>query len=174
LHPKEELLACVVARLIGEARHVTVGAASPIPATACLLLRVRGYPLRVSLLHKRSGNPFTEGSRELFDLAGQRRIDVFFLGGAQIDGEANINLVRAEGRIQPLRQVLPRRDRPARVPERRRRRRRAGPVGPGITAALLLLLGVWPNYAMDLARGSGADLRAVQTTSTTVQPENRE
>ena len=53
------------------------------------------------MLHKRRGNPFTEGSRELFDLAGQGRIDVFFLGGAQIDGEANINLVRAEGRRFP-------------------------------------------------------------------------
>ena len=57
--------------------------------------------MRVSLLHKRKGNPFTEGSRELFDLAGQGRIDVFFLGGAQIDGEANINLVQAEGRRFP-------------------------------------------------------------------------
>ena len=55
----------------------------------------------MSLLHKRKGNPFTEGSRELFDLAGQGRIDVFFLGGAQIDGEGSINLVRAEGRRFP-------------------------------------------------------------------------
>jgi glutaconate CoA-transferase, subunit B len=101
LHTREELLACVVARLIGEARHVAVGAASPIPATACELLRARGQPLRVSMLHKRKGNPFTEGSRELFDLAGQGRIDVFFLGGAQIDGEGSINLVRAEGRRFP-------------------------------------------------------------------------
>jgi glutaconate CoA-transferase subunit B len=73
---------------------VAVGAASPIPATACELLKARGASLRVSMLHRRRGNPFTEGSRELFDLAGQGRIDVFFLGGAQIDGEANINLVR--------------------------------------------------------------------------------
>jgi glutaconate CoA-transferase subunit B len=58
-------------------------------------------PLRISRLHRRRGNPFSEGSRELFDLAGQGRIDVFFLGGAQIDGEANINLVRAEGRRFP-------------------------------------------------------------------------
>jgi len=98
---REELLACVIARLIGEARHVAVGAASPIPATACELLKARGARLRVSFQHKRRGNPFTEGSRELFDLAGQGRIDVFFLGGAQIDGEANINLVRAEGKRFP-------------------------------------------------------------------------
>jgi glutaconate CoA-transferase subunit B len=30
---------------------------------------------------------------ELFDLAAQGRIDAFFLGGGQIDGQANINLV---------------------------------------------------------------------------------
>jgi glutaconate CoA-transferase subunit B len=98
----EELLAVTIARLIGDARHVAVGAASPIPALAVFLLRERNRGLpRVSLLQKRSGNPFTEGSRELFDLAGQGRIDVFFLGGAQIDGEANINLVEAEGKRFP-------------------------------------------------------------------------
>jgi glutaconate CoA-transferase subunit B len=101
LHAKEELLACVVARLIGGAAHVAVGAASPIPAAGALLLKQRNPGLRLSFLHQRKGNPFTEGSRELFDLAGQGRIDVFFLGGAQIDGEANVNLVRAGGRRFP-------------------------------------------------------------------------
>jgi glutaconate CoA-transferase, subunit B len=105
VHAREELLASVVARLIAqwadEARHVAVGAASPIPAAGALLLKQQRPDLRLSLLHKRKGNPFTDGSRELFDLAGQGRIDVFFLGGAQIDGEANINLVRAEGRRFP-------------------------------------------------------------------------
>lgn len=92
----------VIARLLGDAGHVAVGAASPIPATACTLLGMKngGRP-RLSLLQKREGNPFTEGSRELFDLAGQGRIDVFFLGGAQIDGEANINLVQAGGNRFP-------------------------------------------------------------------------
>jgi len=101
LAKKEELLAGVIARLIGDAKHVAVGAASPIPAAACELLRAKGGAIRVTRLHKRQGNPFSEGSRELFDLAGQGRIDSFFLGGAQIDGEANINLVRAEGRRFP-------------------------------------------------------------------------
>jgi glutaconate CoA-transferase, subunit B len=80
---------------------VAVGAASPIPASGVFLYKEKHPELRVSMLHKRRGNPFTEGSRELFDLAGQGRIDVFFLGGAQIDGEANINLVRADGRRFP-------------------------------------------------------------------------
>lgn len=101
MHSREELLACAVARLIGGARHVAVGAASPIPAAGALLLRQKRPELKLSFLHRRKGNPFTEGSRELFDLAGQGRIDVFFLGGAQIDGEGRINLVRADGRRFP-------------------------------------------------------------------------
>lgn len=101
-YAREELLACAIARLIGDAGHVAVGAASPIPASAAYLQKyLKNEKLRISLLHKRKGNPFTEGSRELFDLAGQGRIDVFFLGGAQIDGEANINLVQAEDKRFP-------------------------------------------------------------------------
>ena len=82
-------------------RHVAVGAASAIPATACRLRVAQGAKLRLSMLHRRAGNPFSEGSRELFDLAGQGRIDVFFLGGAEIDGEANLNLVRVNGHRFP-------------------------------------------------------------------------
>src|SRR5262249_471426 len=48
---------------------------------------------QVSLLGSRRQSFFTDGGRELFDCAGQGRIDVFFLSGGQIDGEGNINLV---------------------------------------------------------------------------------
>ena len=90
----EELLADVIAGLIGDSRHVAVGNASPIPATAALLARERGNGSPyVSLLQSRKHNFFTDGARELFDCAGQGRIDVFFLSGGQIDGEGNINLV---------------------------------------------------------------------------------
>jgi glutaconate CoA-transferase, subunit B len=98
----EELLADVIARLIGDARHVAVGNASPIPATAALLCRARGggRPY-VSLLQSRKHNFFTDGGRELFDCAGQGRIDVFFLSGGEIDGEGNINLVSIGDHDQP-------------------------------------------------------------------------
>jgi glutaconate CoA-transferase subunit B len=90
----EELLADVICRLIGDARHVAVGNASPIPATAALLARERGAGKPyVSLLGSRAHTFFTDGARELFDCAGQGRVDVFFLSGGQIDGEGNINLV---------------------------------------------------------------------------------
>jgi glutaconate CoA-transferase subunit B len=90
----EELLADVIARLICDSRHVAVGNASPIPATAALLARERGggSPY-VSLLGSRKHTFWTDGGRELFDCAGQGRIDVFFLSGGQIDGQGNINLV---------------------------------------------------------------------------------
>src|ERR1700719_3648223 len=95
----EELLDEAICRLLGDVRHVAVGAASPIPATAALLARERanlrnnsGKPY-VSLLGSRAHTFFTDGARELFDCAGQGRIDVFFLSGGQIDGEGNINLV---------------------------------------------------------------------------------
>ena len=100
-YAREELLACVIARLLRGSRHAAIGAASPIPAAGAFLYRQRDPAFRVSLQQRREANPFTEGSRELFDLAGQGRIDTFFLGGAQIDGEGAINLVRAEGKRFP-------------------------------------------------------------------------
>ena len=94
----EERMAAALAALILDpsappARHIAVGAASPIPAAACWLVKKKGHNVRLSLLHKHSGNPLTAGTRELFDLTGQGRIDLFFLGGGQIDGQANINLI---------------------------------------------------------------------------------
>jgi glutaconate CoA-transferase subunit B len=99
----EELLADVIASLIGDSRHVAVGNASPIPATAALLARERngGALPYVSLLQSRKYNFFTDGARELFDCAGQGRIDVFFLSGGQIDGTGNINLVSIGDYSQP-------------------------------------------------------------------------
>jgi glutaconate CoA-transferase subunit B len=98
----EELLADVIANLIGESRHVAVGNASPIPALASLVARERGggSPY-VSLLQSRKHNFFTDGGRELFDCAAQGRIDVFFLSGGQIDGQANVNLVSIGEPDQP-------------------------------------------------------------------------
>src|SRR5215813_5657044 len=87
----EELLADVIARQIGNVSHVAVGNASPIPATAALLARERGRGRPyVSLLQSRKHNFFTDGARELFDCAGQGRIDVCFLSALHIDGYSNL------------------------------------------------------------------------------------
>ena len=90
-----ELLIAVIARLLEGCRHVAVGSQSPIPGSAALLARElagAGEPMRVSVLGSRKHNFFTSGGVELFDLAAQGRIDAFFLGGGQIDEQANINL----------------------------------------------------------------------------------
>ena len=98
----EELLADQIAQLIGGVRHVAVGNASPIPATAALLARERGNGRPyVSLLGSPKNTFWTDGARELFDCAGQGRIDVFFLSGGQIDGHGNINLVEIGEHAHP-------------------------------------------------------------------------
>ena len=95
----EELLIATLADELAGLSHIAVGAASPIPGAAALLARAqakqagKGTPLRLSILGSAAHNPFTDGGRELFDCAAQGRIDAFFLGGGQVDGEANINLV---------------------------------------------------------------------------------
>lgn len=90
----EEIMIAAITRMLMGLGNVAVGAASPIPGSAALLARAigKGTP-HVSLLGNSSAITFTDGARELFDCAAQGRIDAFFLGGAQIDGEANINLV---------------------------------------------------------------------------------
>ena len=94
---REELLISQLADLLINDKHIAVGAASPIPGAAALLAKEeakqKSKRLRVTILHSNKYNNFTDGARELFDCAAQGRIDTFFLGGVQIDGEANINLV---------------------------------------------------------------------------------
>ncbi len=94
----EELLITTIAPMLEGLGHVAVGAASPIPGAAALLARHRsGRRLRVSMLASERHTCFTDGAREIFDCAAQGRMDAFFLGGGQIDGSANINLVGIDG-----------------------------------------------------------------------------
>lgn len=95
--PRETLIT-TIARLLDGVRHVAVGASSPIPAAGAMLLRAMkeaagAPPVRISILGSVKHNFFTNGSVELFDCAGQGRIDAFFLSGGQIDGQGNVNLV---------------------------------------------------------------------------------
>lgn len=90
----EELLIFTIARMLDGLGHVAVGASSPVPGAAALLAQAwSAGRMRVSVLGSEHDNFFTDGGRELFDCAGQGRIDAFFLGGGQIDGAANVNLI---------------------------------------------------------------------------------
>jgi glutaconate CoA-transferase, subunit B len=95
---RRELLIATIADLLDGVRHVAVGASSPMPAAGAMLLRARNArdgkpPIRISILGSERHNFFTNGTVELFDCAAQGRVDAFFLGGGQIDGHGNINLV---------------------------------------------------------------------------------
>ncbi|MEC7943193.1 MAG: CoA-transferase [Pseudomonadota bacterium] len=77
-------------------KNIAVGASSPIPGCAALLAQaVTNGGTRASILGSNKHSPFNDGGPELFDRAGQGRVDAFFLSGGQIDGEGNINLVSA-------------------------------------------------------------------------------
>lgn len=89
-----EIMITAIAGMLEGLGHVAVGARSPIPGSAAHLAQIRSDGrLRVSILGSRQHSSFVDGARELFDCAGQGRIDAFFLSGGQIDGQANINLV---------------------------------------------------------------------------------
>lgn len=97
-HDPRELIVAVIARLALGARVAAVGAQSPIPGSGLFLAQAWARdagepPMQVIVLGSRRYYPFTDGGRELFNMAGQGRLDLFFLSGGQIDGEGNCNLV---------------------------------------------------------------------------------
>lgn len=97
-YSRQELLIATIARLLAGCRLVATGASSPIPGAGALLARaLSGGRMRVNVLGSIRNDFLCDGGVELFDLAGQGRLDAFFLGGGQIDGHANINLVGAGG-----------------------------------------------------------------------------
>ena len=98
----EEILINAISKNLDGLRHIAVGASSPIPGAAALLAKTRSNgSMRVSILGSEDNNFFSDGGKEIFDIAGQGRMDAFFLSGAQIDGKANVNLVAVGDYNQP-------------------------------------------------------------------------
>lgn len=98
----EEILINAISKNLDGLEHIAVGASSPIPGAAALLARARSNgSMRVSILGSEDNNFFSDGGKEIFDIAGQGRMDAFFLSGAQIDGKANVNLVAVGDYNQP-------------------------------------------------------------------------
>ena len=98
----EEILINAISKNLAGLGHIAVGASSPIPGAAALLAKTRSNgSMRVSILGSEDNNFFSDGGKEIFDIAGQGRMDAFFLSGAQIDGKANVNLVAVGDYNQP-------------------------------------------------------------------------
>ncbi|QGQ95068.1 hypothetical protein EHS13_09320 [Paenibacillus psychroresistens] len=88
----EELMICSLARELRDRETIAVGNHSPIPAAAALLALATHAPkANVYIIGDPAHWPF-EGTKEFFDWIQQGRVDVFFLGGAQIDSYGSINL----------------------------------------------------------------------------------
>ncbi|MEX2519980.1 MAG: CoA-transferase [Paracoccaceae bacterium] len=87
----EERLIHAIAGLLEGCPHIACGVLSPIPGAAAMLAARRGGG-RVSIIGCDLPRYRCDGGMELFDQAGQGRVDAFFLSGGQIDGRANINL----------------------------------------------------------------------------------
>ncbi|MBT5049694.1 MAG: CoA synthetase [Rhodospirillaceae bacterium] len=90
----DEFLICLLARMLTGVKSVATGASSPIPGAAALLAQEQsGGRMTAMILGSDNHGPFNDGGPELFDRAAQGRIEVFFVGGGQIDGGGNVNLV---------------------------------------------------------------------------------
>lgn len=89
----EELMMAVIARQVREGERVAVGTLSPIPAAGVLLaLMSRAPGAEAFIWFLPDYWPFTEGVKEFFDMCQRGDVDLFFLGGAQIDAGASTNL----------------------------------------------------------------------------------
>ena len=88
----EEFLAFQISREVRDFERTAVGTLSPVPLLGVLHARARHASHGKFLIFGSEETPVTDGSRELFDLAQRGKLDLFFLSGAQIDREGNINL----------------------------------------------------------------------------------
>jgi len=83
-----------LARQVADGECAACGTLSPMPAAALWLAKFTHAP-RAQVLVAGSPDdwPFDGEWAEFFDFAQQGRLDVFFLSGAQIDGQGSINLM---------------------------------------------------------------------------------
>lgn len=88
-----EMMIHALSKEIREGELSAVGTLSPIPAAACYLAKMNHAPqARIAILDSPEW-PFNGELEELFNMAQAGRVGLFFLSGAQIDRQANLNLL---------------------------------------------------------------------------------
>jgi glutaconate CoA-transferase, subunit B len=93
LTPGEEVMIGALARQVKDGDWAACGTLSPMPAAALWLAQLTHAPRAEVLVAGSPDWPFEGEWQGFFDLAQAGRLDLFFLSGAQIDGQGNLNLM---------------------------------------------------------------------------------
>lgn len=89
----EETMIGALAREVKDGDWTACGTLSPMPAAALWLAKLTHAPRAEVFVAGSSDWPFADLWQGFFDLAQAGRLNVFYLSGAQIDGQGNINLI---------------------------------------------------------------------------------
>ena len=101
LTPGEETMIGALARQVRDGDWAACGTLSPMPAAALWLAQLTHAPRAEVFVAGSPDWPFEGEWQGFFDLAQAGRLNVFFLSGAQIDGQGNINLMAIGPYDQP-------------------------------------------------------------------------
>ena len=93
LTPGEEVMIGALARQVQDGDWAACGTLSPMPAAALWLAQLTHAPRAQVFVAGSPDWPFAGEWQGFFDLAQAGRLNLFFLSGAQIDGQGNINLM---------------------------------------------------------------------------------
>ena len=97
----EETMIGALAREVKDGDWAACGTLSPMPAAALWLAKATHAPKAEVFVGGSSDWPFEGEWQGFFDLAQAGRLNVFYLSGAQIDGQGNINLMALGDYRQP-------------------------------------------------------------------------
>jgi glutaconate CoA-transferase subunit B len=89
----EEVMIGVLARQVQDGDWAACGTLSPMPAAALWLAKLTHAPRAEVFVAGTPDWPFEGEWQGFFDLAQAGRLNLFFLSGAQIDGQGSINLM---------------------------------------------------------------------------------
>jgi len=101
LTPGEETMIGALARQVRDGDWAACGTLSPLPAAALWLAQCIHAPRAQVFVAGSPDWPFDGEWQGFFDLAQAGRLNLFFLSGAQIDGQGTINLMAIGPYDQP-------------------------------------------------------------------------
>jgi glutaconate CoA-transferase, subunit B len=93
LTSSEETMIGALAREVRDGDWAASGTLSPMPAAALWLAKETHAPQAEVFVAGSTDWPFDNEWQDFFDLAQAGRLSLFYLSGAQIDGQGNINLM---------------------------------------------------------------------------------